>query len=42
MNEEVISVLGPHRFTSGLGPAEDRDLWIRLVAAAPMCALSEP
>jgi glycosyltransferase involved in cell wall biosynthesis len=35
-------VLGSHRFTSGLEPAEDRDLWVRLVAAAPMCTLSEP
>jgi glycosyltransferase involved in cell wall biosynthesis len=35
-------ILGEHRFTSGLEPAEDRDLWVRLVASAPMYTLSQP
>jgi glycosyltransferase involved in cell wall biosynthesis len=35
-------VLGTKRFTSGLEPAEDRDLWVRLVAAAPVYLDSEP
>ena len=30
------------RFTPGLEPAEDRDLWIRTVAAAPVYCLSRP
>jgi glycosyltransferase involved in cell wall biosynthesis len=30
------------RFRSGLEPAEDRDLWIRLVQAAPSIHLGEP
>lgn len=36
------AVLGDHRFFSGLEPAEDRDLWIRLIEAAPIYLLSEP
>src|SRR5260370_2717660 len=35
-------VIGTHRFTSGLEPAEDRDLWVRLVAAGPLYMTSEP
>jgi glycosyltransferase involved in cell wall biosynthesis len=35
-------VLGEHRFTAGLATAEDRDLWVRLVAAAPVYLTSEP
>lgn len=30
------------RFESGLEPAEDRDVWIRLVRSSPMVHLSEP
>ncbi len=30
------------RFVSGLEPAEDRDLWIRLATCAPVYLLSEP
>src|SRR5262245_49704380 len=36
------AVVGAHRFTPGLEPAEDRDLWVRLVAAAPIYMTSEP
>jgi glycosyltransferase involved in cell wall biosynthesis len=36
------SVVGARRFTSGLEPAEDRDLWVRLVASAPVYLSSEP
>jgi glycosyltransferase involved in cell wall biosynthesis len=36
------SVLGEHRFCSGLEPAEDRDLWVRLITAAPLYKLSQP
>jgi glycosyltransferase involved in cell wall biosynthesis len=35
-------VIGANRFTSGLEPAEDRDLWVRLVLAAPVYLASEP
>lgn len=35
-------VLGSNRFVSGLEPAEDRDLWVRLVAAGPVYMTSEP
>jgi hypothetical protein len=35
-------VLGPERFVSGLEPAEDRDLWLRLVPAAKVYLLHEP
>jgi glycosyltransferase involved in cell wall biosynthesis len=35
-------VIGTNRFTSGLEPSEDRDLWVRLVAAAPIYMTSEP
>ncbi len=34
--------LGKERFVSGLEPAEDRDLWIRLAAATPIYLVSEP
>jgi glycosyltransferase involved in cell wall biosynthesis len=34
--------LGEHRFVSGLEPAEDRDLWVRLIAAAPAYVISDP
>jgi glycosyltransferase involved in cell wall biosynthesis len=34
--------LGDRRFVSGLEPAEDRDLWVRLIAANPVYILSEP
>ena len=34
------SVLGNHRFVSGLEPAEDRDLWVRLIASNPVYFLS--
>jgi glycosyltransferase involved in cell wall biosynthesis len=36
------TVVGSHRFVSGLEPSEDRDLWVRLVAAAPVYMCSEP
>lgn len=36
------SVLGDERFVSGLEPAEDRHLWVRLVMAAPVYYFSEP
>jgi hypothetical protein len=36
------SVIGTNRFVSGLEPAEDRDLWVRLVSAAPVYMCSEP
>ena len=36
------SVIGDMRFTSGLEPAEDRDLWVRLAAAAPVYLVSDP
>jgi hypothetical protein len=36
------NVVGTHRFTSGLEPAEDRDLWVRLVSATPVYMSSEP
>lgn len=35
-------VLGDHRFTSGLEPAEDRDLWVQLIAANPVYVISDP
>jgi hypothetical protein len=35
-------VMGSQRFVPGLEPAEDRDLWVRLVTAAPVVFLSEP
>jgi len=34
--------LGAERFTSGLEPAEDRDLWVRLVTAGPIYLMPEP
>lgn len=36
------AALGEHRFVSGLEPAEDRDLWARLVASAPTFKLGAP
>jgi glycosyltransferase involved in cell wall biosynthesis len=36
------NALGDQRFVSGLEPAEDRDLWIRLVASTPVYLLPEP
>lgn len=35
-------VLGDDRFVSTLEPAEDRDLWVRLVAKTPIYLCSEP
>jgi glycosyltransferase involved in cell wall biosynthesis len=35
-------VLGAERFVSGLEPAEDRDLWVRLVTRAPAWLMSQP
>jgi hypothetical protein len=34
--------LGDHRFVSGLEPAEDRDLWISLVASTYIYFVPEP
>jgi glycosyltransferase involved in cell wall biosynthesis len=34
--------LGSHRFVSGLEPAEDRDLWVRLIASFPFYLAPEP
>jgi glycosyltransferase involved in cell wall biosynthesis len=36
------SALGDQRFVSGLEPAEDRDLWIRLVATTAIYLVPEP
>jgi glycosyltransferase involved in cell wall biosynthesis len=36
------SVIGAERFVSGLEPAEDRDLWVRLISTAQTYWLSEP
>jgi glycosyltransferase involved in cell wall biosynthesis len=36
------NVIGTNRFVCGLEPAEDRDLWVRLVSAAPVYMSSEP
>jgi glycosyltransferase involved in cell wall biosynthesis len=36
------SVVGTNRFAPGLEPAEDRDLWVRLAAAAPVYMTAEP
>lgn len=36
------AVLGNQRFVSGLEPAEDRDLWVRLVARSAVYFISEP
>jgi glycosyltransferase involved in cell wall biosynthesis len=35
-------VLGAERFVSGLEPAEDRDLWVRLIAKTPIYLTSQP
>ena len=34
--------LGEEQFVSGLEPAEDRDMWVRLVLRGPVYVLSEP
>jgi glycosyltransferase involved in cell wall biosynthesis len=34
--------LGEHRFVSGLEPAEDRDLWVRLISENAVYFLSDP
>jgi hypothetical protein len=34
--------LGHRRFETNLRTAEDRDLWMRLIASNPACVLSEP
>lgn len=36
------ALFGNDRFVSGLEPAEDRDLWFRLIGKAPICFLSQP
>ncbi len=36
------AVLGRERFVPGLEPAEDRDLWVRLVNAYPVYLLAQP
>jgi glycosyltransferase involved in cell wall biosynthesis len=36
------TVLSDHRFAPGLEPAEDRDLWIRLAAKAPVYMIAAP
>jgi glycosyltransferase involved in cell wall biosynthesis len=36
------NALGDQRFVSGLEPAEDRDLWIRLAASTPIYLIPEP
>jgi glycosyltransferase involved in cell wall biosynthesis len=36
------STLGEHRFVSGLEPAEDRDLWVRLIVSGPVFFDPEP
>jgi len=36
------STLGEHRFVSGLEPAEDRDLWVRLIVSGPIFFDAEP
>jgi glycosyltransferase involved in cell wall biosynthesis len=36
------NVIGDERFVSGLEPAEDRDLWIRLAASTPFYLVPEP
>jgi glycosyltransferase involved in cell wall biosynthesis len=35
-------VLGDHRFVPGLEPAEDRDLWLRLIESTPIFLDPEP
>lgn len=35
-------IIGAERFVSGLEPAEDRDLWVRLLVKAPVYCLEEP
>ena len=35
------SVIGDHRFITGLEPAEDRDLWVRLVTSGPVYLLPD-
>jgi glycosyltransferase involved in cell wall biosynthesis len=36
------AALGSHRFVSGLEPAEDRDLWVRVITSRPVYLISEP
>jgi glycosyltransferase involved in cell wall biosynthesis len=36
------STLGEHRFVSGLEPAEDRDLWVRLIVSGPIYFHPDP
>jgi hypothetical protein len=36
------STLAEHRFVSGLKPAEDRDLWVRLIVSGPVFFDLEP
>src|SRR5262249_3175828 len=36
------SVLGDCRFTPGLEPAEDRDLWVRLASRSPVYIIAAP
>jgi len=36
------AIVGDDRFVAGLEPAEDRDLWRRLVLKAPVCLIAEP
>jgi glycosyltransferase involved in cell wall biosynthesis len=36
------STLGEHRFVTGLEPAEDRDLWVRLIVSGPVFFDPEP
>jgi glycosyltransferase involved in cell wall biosynthesis len=35
-------VVGKERFVPGLEPAEDRDLWVRLVTACPVYLMAQP
>ncbi len=35
------AVLGSYRFVSGLEPAEDRDLWVRVITSSPVYLISE-
>jgi glycosyltransferase involved in cell wall biosynthesis len=36
------SALGEHRFVSGLEPAEDWDLWVRLITSVPIFLTADP
>ena len=35
-------VMGKERFVPGLEPAEDRDLWVRLVSSSPVYLMAQP